>query len=153
MSVIWTEDLSSATYKDALDIRYKVFVEEQNVPSDLEIDELESVTLHVVLYEKETPVATARIYNLDNGFYKVQRVAVFKEHRARGVGAALMHEVEEKVISLNGTKLTLGSQNTAIPFYESLGYKIASEEFMDAGIPHHTMVKDLHVSDGINEVE
>lgn len=143
VKIVWTDNLQTSTYTDALAIRHKVFVEEQKVPQDLEIDELEKQTLHVVLYDKQKPIATARIYDLENGLFKVQRVAVLKEYRGQGFGAQLMQEVADKVRSLTGSKLTLGSQNTAIPFYESIGYKIASEEFMDAGIPHHTMVKDL----------
>lgn len=143
MKVMWTDDVASTIYQDALAIRKVVFVEEQQVPVELEIDELESETLHVMLYEKEKPVATARIYDLGDGLYKVQRVAVVKESRGQGAGRKVMEAVEEKVRALAGSKLTLGAQNTAIPFYESLGYQVEGDEFMDAGIPHHTMVKDL----------
>lgn len=71
----WTQDLKSKTYRDALDIR-KVFVEEQQVPVSIEIDDLEDKTLHLVGYEEFIPVATARIYPMENGKYKVQRVAI-----------------------------------------------------------------------------
>ena len=54
-----------------------------------------------------------------------------------------MDEIE-KFASINGLrKLKLNAQTHAIPFYSGLGYKIISEEFMDAGIPHKTMVKEL----------
>lgn len=140
---IWTDDIHSTIYKDALAIRYEVFVDEQKVPVDLEIDELETSSLHLVLYKKEQPIATARIYKLNKNTYKVQRVAVLKNYRKHGVGTELMKAVEEKARSNQATKLTLGSQNAAIPFYEQLGYTISSDEFMDAGIPHHSMVKVL----------
>ena len=58
----WTQDLKSKTYLDALDIRKEVFVEEQQVPVSIEIDDLEDKTLHLVGYEESVPVATARIY-------------------------------------------------------------------------------------------
>lgn len=143
MNLKWTNDINSVTYNDALAIRYKVFVDEQKVPVDLEIDDYEDSSLHLVLYEKSKPVATARIYEQSNDTYKVQRVAVLKEYRTRGIGTILMREIEKKVKMHKADKLTLGSQNTAIPFYEKLGYKISSTEFMDAGIPHHSMTKSL----------
>jgi len=139
----WTTDLDSNTYKDALTIRHDVFVVEQKVPMELEVDSLEDQTDHIVLYHNDEAVATARIYNLDNDTYKVQRVATLKKHRGQGYGKKLMQEIEQKVKTLGGSKLTLGGQNTALAFYEKLGYQIESDEFMDAGIPHHTMVKYL----------
>lgn len=143
MKISWTDKTDSTIYKDALAIRYQVFVNEQKVPVTLEVDELETSSLHLVLYEKDQPIATARIYKLNEDTYKVQRVAVLPEHRKHGVGTKLMKAVEEKA-KLNQTKqLTLGSQNSAIPFYKKLGYTISSEEFMDAGIPHHSMEKIL----------
>lgn len=143
MNIKWTTNTNTPTYKDALAIRYKVFVDEQNVPADLEIDEFENTSLHLVLYEAKKPIATARIYEQANETYKVQRVAVLKEYRTSGVGTRLMKEIEEKAKLHKAIKLTLGSQNTAIPFYEKLGYEVSSNEFMDAGIPHHSMTKLL----------
>lgn len=137
----WTTDTTSDTYKDALKIRHDVFVTEQGVSVTDEIDELEDKTIHVVLYKEGEPIATARIYALDTEIYKVQRVAVQKKVRKQGFGALLMTEVEKKVVELGGRKITLGAQNTAIPFYERIAYTIEGAEFMDAGIPHHTMTK------------
>lgn len=137
----WTTDTTSDTYKDALKIRHDVFVTEQGVSVTDEIDELEDKTIHVVLYKEGEPIATARIYALDTEIYKVQRVAVQKKVRNQGFGALLMAEMEKKVVELGGRKLTLGAQNTAIPFYERIAYTIEGAEFMDAGIPHHTMTK------------
>lgn len=140
---IWTDNLQSATYQDALAIRYKVFVDEQKVPSDLEIDEFENTSLHLVLYKFNQPIATARMYPVRKECFKVQRVAVLKKYRGSGIGSLLMKEIEQKAVENKATSLTLGSQNSAIPFYKQLGYTITSEEFMDAGIPHHTMSKIL----------
>ena len=137
----WTTDTTSDTYKDALKIRFDVFVTEQGVSIADEIDELEDQTIHVVLYKEGEPIATARIYAIDADTYKVQRVAVQEKVRKQGFGAILMTEVEKKVMELGGRNITLGAQNTAIPFYERIAYTIEGAEFMDAGIPHHTMTK------------
>ena len=137
----WTTDTTSAIYKDALKIRYAVFVNEQGVSEEEEIDSLEDKTEHVVLYVDGKPVATARIYDLGENTFKVQRVAVHKDARGIGYGAVIMTEAEKRIHELGGHKVTLGAQNSAIPFYEKLAFNVEGEEFMDAGIPHHTMSK------------
>ena len=139
----WTTDTTSAIYKDALKIRYAVFVNEQGVSEEEEIDSLEDKTEHIVLYVDGKPVATARIYDLGENTFKVQRVAVLKDARGIGYGAVIMTEAEKRVQELGGQKITLGAQNSAIPFYEKLAFNVEGEEFMDAGIPHHTMSKNL----------
>ena len=140
---VWTEDLDSKTYKDAVNIRHQVFVDEQKVPVDMEIDALEDQAQHVVLYDKEQPLGAARIYHQGDGVYKVQRVAVLKSHRGQELGVKLMKECERQINKLQGTKITLGAQLQALPFYEKLGYQAEGPEFMDAGIPHREMTKSL----------
>lgn len=139
MNYIWTEDLQSSAYKDALKIRKIVFVEEQNVPLELEIDDLEEKTIYVTGYLNDMPAATARIYEKSPGAYKVQRVALLKEYRGKGLGIDLMNEIKQYAAKHNGNKLILDAQDHALPFYKKLGYTICSEGFMDAGIPHHSM--------------
>jgi len=143
VQTIWTNDLDSKTYQDALKIRYEVFVEEQNVPEELEIDDLEEQSHHVVLYQDDQPLGTARIYHQGDGVYKIQRVAVLNAQRGHGLGAQLMQACEQKIQQLQGTKMTLGAQLQALPFYEKLGYIVEGPEFMDAGIPHRTVTKTV----------
>lgn len=143
MNFSWTEDLNSVTYKDALKIRNKVFVDEQKVPPELEIDDLEDRSIHGVLYQSNQAIATVRLYPVNPDCFKVQRVAVLKEFRNQGFGKTLMLESEEKAKKMGAIQLELDSQNTAIPFYKKLAYKIISDEFLDAGILHHKMIKKL----------
>lgn len=144
MNFEWTTDIESSIYKDSLALRTKVFVEEQKVPVELEIDELESKTIHVVGYNHQHAIATARIYEKSPHTYKVQRVAVDSELRGQKVGMQLMQEVERYVSSLEGKAMILEAQDYAIPFYEKLGFIITDPNgFMDAGIPHHAMAKQL----------
>lgn len=140
----WTTDLESKIFEDAKAIRFKVFVEEQEVPMELEIDELEADSHHMVIYEDDKAVATARIYEIDDGFYKIQRVAVYKELRGSGYGALAIQQAEEKVRELGGKKILLGAQLQALPFYEKLGYAVTSEEYLDAGILHRDVIKHLN---------
>lgn len=143
MEFKWTEDTSSTIYKESLAIRKKVFVEEQDVPAEMEVDELEEKTSHVVGYHEEKPCVTARIYEIEPKVYKVQRVAVLKDFRKLGNGYNIMGEIERYVKELGGQKLKLGSQDHAISFYEKVGFMVHGEGFMEAGIPHHTMIKSI----------
>lgn len=128
--------------EDAFSIRNKVFVEEQKVPVELEIDEYENSSTHVVLYDGDQPVGAGRIREVENTG-KLERICVLSSYRGKGAGTLIMNKLEE-IASQNGfKKVKLNSQTHAIPFYEKLGYKVVSDIFMDAGIPHVTMVKTL----------
>lgn len=137
----WTTDTQSKIYKEALKIRYEVFVGEQKVPEDIEVDELENQSQHLVFYENNEPVGTARIFHVGDGLYKMQRVAILKKYRGQGYGKKLIKEIEHQVQNLHGKKITLGAQLQALSFYEKLGYEVEGPEFMDAGIPHREMIK------------
>ncbi len=137
-----TSNLSSQTYQDALTIRKEVFVDEQQVPLSIEIDQ-EDVCIHFVLYDNEVPQATVRIQEKDNLVYKIQRMAVLKSARKKGYGRQLMTYVEEFAKHNHMNELMLGAQDHAIPFYEALGYQVFGEEYLDAGIKHFDMKKEL----------
>ncbi|MDN6162112.1 MAG: GNAT family N-acetyltransferase [Atopostipes sp.] len=143
MNILWTQDLTSQIYKDALKIRYEVFVDEQKVPADLEIDDLENSSSHGVLYDDNQAIATIRLHQIDKKSGQIQRVAVLKKYRKKDYGKALMIEAEKKAKEMQINQIKLDSQNKAIPFYQKLAYRISSDEFMDAGIPHHRMIKNI----------
>ena len=142
MTVKLTEDLTSTIYQDALAIRTRVFIEEQQVPRELEIEN-ETACVHFVLYHDELPVATCRLYKKSATVLKLQRMAVTKEARGKNFGRELMVAAEAYARQTGVQEITLGAQNTAIGFYERLGYRVRGAEFLDANIPHHTMVKEL----------
>lgn len=126
--------------EDAFSIRKIVFVEEQNVPLEEEIDQYEDDSDHFVLYLEGTPIGAGRFRVVD-GYGKVERICVLKEARKTGAGKSIMNAIENHAQTLAVQKLKLNAQTQAIPFYEGLGYEVASEEFLDAGIPHKTMMK------------
>lgn len=125
----------------AYNIRKEVFVEEQHVPIEEEIDQYEEESAHFVLYnDEEQPIGAGRFRVID-GIGKVQRICVLSTARKNGAGAMIMNAIEEYAVSAQVTQLKLDAQLHAIPFYTKLGYQVISEEFMDAGIPHKTMTK------------
>ena len=123
-------------------IRTIVFVEEQEVPLELEMDEYDAVATHFLLREGETPLATARLVD-KHGLAKIGRVAVLKEARGRGLGLLLMQAVIDEAKHRGFTESVLDAQTYAVPFYARLGYVAEGEEFDDAGIPHLLMRRKL----------
>ncbi|MEK4030871.1 MULTISPECIES: GNAT family N-acetyltransferase [Bacillaceae] len=126
----------------AYDVRKKVFVEEQRVPLDIEIDEYEDSAVHFVLYDENKPCGAGR-FRIKDGLGKAERICILPDYRGKGAGRLIMEAVEAQAREQKVPALKLDAQVHAIPFYERLGYEIISEEFMDAGIPHKSMKKDF----------
>jgi len=118
-------------------IREAVFVNEQNVPMELEWDGHDSVCTHVIAYvDDHKPVATGRL--LADGH--IGRLAVLKPWRRRGIGSQVLHSLIA-IAKANGiATCALNAQIHAIAFYERHGFVVEGEEFDDAGIPHRHMV-------------
>ncbi|MDC3417181.1 GNAT family N-acetyltransferase [Aquibacillus salsiterrae] len=128
--------------KDAYQVRNTVFVKEQKVPPELEIDDLEKEAIHFVGYHKEKPIAAGRLRIVDN-YGKLERVCVLKEFRGQSFGKTMIRNMEQTIVDNGKNKAKLNAQTHAESFYQSLGYDTVSDEFIDAGIPHVTMVKEL----------
>ncbi|MBE4909448.1 GNAT family N-acetyltransferase [Bacillus luteolus] len=128
--------------KDAYSVRRIVFIDEQQVPEEEEIDQYEKDATHVVLYEDNQPIGAGRFRSLD-GIGKIERICVLKEFRNKGAGKVIMDKMEEIAKGKGISKLKLNAQTHAEKFYLNLGYTTTSDIFMDAGIPHVTMIKEL----------
>jgi predicted GNAT family N-acyltransferase len=123
------------------DIRHKVFVEEQKVRVDEEIDEHDPHAVHWLAYGSNAKaMATGRM--LPDGH--IGRMAVLKEYRERGVGSSLMRKIIRYAVREGLEQVFLYAQIKAVPFYEGFGFIAQDDPFMDAGIPHKTMVLKLH---------
>ena len=132
---------SDQQLEEAYSVRRKVFVDEQQVPEEEEIDHLESEATHFLLYCNHEPAGAGRFRVVD-GYGKVERICIIKEYRGTGAGKAVMDKIEAFALNKGLNQLKLNAQTHAIPFYSKLGYKVVSEEFLDAGIPHKTMMKN-----------
>ncbi|KAJ86868.1 GNAT family N-acetyltransferase [Enterococcus faecalis] len=143
MYVAQTKDTMSDLYLDAVRLRQRVFVAEQGVPEEMEIDEYEAHCIHFVLYTNHVAVATCRLLPLENGVMKLQRIAVEKAYRGADYGRVIMEAAENFAKEQGYHKITLGAQVTAVGFYERLGYQKTGAPFMDAGIEHYEMNKEL----------
>ncbi|MFF2177261.1 GNAT family N-acetyltransferase [Lysinibacillus sp. NPDC058147] len=130
-------------HEDAFAVRKQVFVEEQGVPLHLECDAEDASATHFIMYDNNAPVGAARLRSIENDTAKIERVCILQDQRGKKLGALIMNEMEKHAISMNKKKLKLHAQSYAIPFYEKLGYTVTSPEFMDAGIPHRAMEKEI----------
>src|SRR5688572_27073189 len=131
---------------DALAIRRRVFIEEQGVPEDEEIDihdgdpAIVSTALHIVLYLDGAPIGTGRLLLPHDGEgAHIGRVAVLAEHRGIGAGRAVMKVLHGNALYRGIHDITLAAQLHAIGFYERLGYVARDDVFLDAGIEHRWM--------------
>lgn len=120
-------------------IRTDVFVYEQNIPLELEIDELDWVSQHVLALYDGHPVGTGRL--TPHG--RIGRVAVAQHWRRRGVGLCIMRQLLALASHNHHREVILSAQHHAIAFYEKLGFQREGDEFLDVGIVHVTMRKQL----------
>jgi predicted GNAT family N-acyltransferase len=127
---------------DAYSVRKIVFVAEQNVSLEEEIDQFEDEATHFVLYQENAPIGAGRFRIVDE-YGKVERICVLADSRKSGAGKEIMNGIEKFASDRGLKKLKLNAQTHAIPFYARLGYEVVSEEFLDAGIPHKTMIKKI----------
>lgn len=129
----------SEVEQDARQIRTAVFIEEQNIAAEDEWDAEDAVALHFMMYDQENAIATARL--LSNHY--IGRVAVLKAYRNQGVGRLLMQNIIEQARVEQRAFLKLSAQVYAVPFYESLGFIVQGNEYLDCGIPHINMCLTL----------
>ncbi|CAH1208745.1 GNAT family N-acetyltransferase [Paenibacillus sp. JJ-223] len=133
--------------QQALDIRHDVFVVEQQVPAEIEIDDYDVISAdvhHALLHVDGQPVGTGRLVYYADDTAKMQRIAVLKSYRSFGYGRVLLLAMEERARELGLAYSVLDAQCQAQAFYEKLGYEVISAEpFYDAGILHVRMRKSL----------
>ncbi|SED88625.1 Predicted N-acyltransferase, GNAT family [Streptomyces sp. 2131.1] len=130
-------------------VRKEVFVGEQNVPEEIEYDAFDADAVHVIAVAADgTALGTGRLLHgpaaaahngVDTTVGSLGRLAVGKEARGLGVGAALVRAVEDAARNRGLAAVDLHAQTHALGFYERLGYEPYGPEFMDAGIPHRAM--------------
>jgi predicted GNAT family N-acyltransferase len=134
--------------REALAVRRRVFIEEQQVPEDEEIDGNDAADAtgcrHILVRIDGVAVATGRLLLYEpDGRVHIGRVAVLAEHRRRGIGRAVMRALHDLARFRNARSVTLAAQLHAIGFYERLGYVARGDVFLDAGIEHRWMDADL----------
>jgi predicted GNAT family N-acyltransferase len=151
---------SPAEVAAAYAVRADVFVTEQGVPADLELDELDAVADHFIAYDAdgdsadgERAVGAGRLVVEEAGFEGADpelgpvghlgRLAVRPETRGTGLGVDLVRAIEARAVERGLRVVALSAQTHALGFYERLGYTAYGPEFDDAGLPHRWMSRTL----------
>ena len=129
----------------AFAIRKEVFVREQGIPLEDEFDEfdtLNELSEHTLVYYEDHPVGTGRIRWVD-GLGKLERICILEPYRKFGLGKVIIKALEEFAVEKGVLQVKLHGQTQAEGFYVKLGYQRTSDVFMEDGIPHILMTKEL----------
>ena len=122
-----------------LSIRRRVFIEEQKIPEDIEMDDASVNAVSIYAIMNNEYVGTARYRETELGI-KLERFAVLSEYRNLGIGKQL---VQFMVNSLDINKnIYLHAQESVVDFYLLLGFEKVDDRFYEAGIPHWKMIKN-----------
>lgn len=125
--------------KELKQVRSAVFIEEQHVPENMEWDEFDSQSIHFLVLQNNTAIATARLK--PDG--QIGRIAVMKNYRRKGIAKKLLTTVISHAKNNNYNMVYLHAQKQAIDFYKQFGFIINGEEFIDANIRHQCMFKNF----------
>lgn len=123
----------------AAPIRLRVFVDEQRVPPELELDEIDAACLHAVAFDGSRAIATGRL--LPDGH--IGRMAVLGEFRGKGLGGSILETLLETARKRGDREALLSAQVHAIAFYRRHGFEPLGEVYEEAGIPHQAMRRAL----------
>jgi predicted GNAT family N-acyltransferase len=135
-------EFASDLMREAYEVRFEVFVDEQGVPRELEADEFDAGATHLVAIRDDRVVGTLRMLEHD-GAAKVGRVAVRAAARRAGVGTRLMGRAAAIALERGFAEIILHAQIAVAGFYRGLGYVEEGDAFDEAGIPHIAMRKKI----------
>jgi len=127
-------------------IRIRVFVREQRVPAEIELDTDDQRAVHFLAIRSGTAVGTARVV-MRHGDAKIGRMAVLKSYRRKGIGAALLKRAILAAKKLHARRIYLHAQVAVTGFYERLGFCVVGRIFDEAGIAHRKMILGRSVSE------
>ncbi|HIM61958.1 MAG TPA: GNAT family N-acetyltransferase [Dehalococcoidia bacterium] len=134
----------------ALGVRFRVFVGEQQVPMEEELDEVDAMATHAIVVlnsagQEGQVVATGRVFYRDeDSAARIGRMAVDIEYRRQGIGGRLLQFLEEEAASQGVTTYILNAQVYVKDFYAAHGYTERGAEFLEADIVHILMRKEAN---------
>lgn len=131
--------MSRQELAQAFRIRMRVFVKEQGVPAEIELDADDRRAVHLLARVNGKAVGTARIVK-DGARAKIGRMAVLKGQRRKGIGKKLFSRAVATARRQGAAKIHLHAQVAVIGFYRTLGFRCVGPVFNEAGIPHRKMI-------------
>jgi predicted GNAT family N-acyltransferase len=130
---------SQAELVQAFTIRIRVFVKEQHVPAEIELDSDDQRAIHFLAIKSAKAVGTARVV-MRHGNAKIGRMAVLKTYRRKHVGAALLKRAIAAAKRLCARRIYLHAQVAVTGFYQRMGFRAVGRMFDEAGIAHRKML-------------
>ena len=127
----------------AIGVRFRVFVSEQSVPAEEELDQADATATHVIALHQNRVMGTGRLLKQDSDTAVIGRMAVDLEWRRQGVGGLILEHLEDVARSLGMSRSVLNAQEYVKEFYASHGYVEHGEVFLEVEIPHIEMRKEL----------
>lgn len=134
---------SGADLRGAFDVRRQVFVREQGISEDLVFDSNDRDAMHVVVKEGERAVGTARVRFLGNKQAKLERMAVAKAFRHKGIGKGIVAFLDKELREKQMQEIVIHAQEGAVEFYKSCGFEQSGSPFLEANIKHIKMHRRL----------
>jgi predicted GNAT family N-acyltransferase len=134
---------TKAELESAISVRFRVFVAEQNVPPEEELDEEDAAATHVIALHHGSIVGTGRLLSRDPAVAIIGRMAVDKSWRRQGVGGLILEFLEDEARTQGMRQSVLHAQEYVKSFYAAHGYREHGDPFVEVDIPHIEMRKDL----------
>jgi predicted GNAT family N-acyltransferase len=138
MELVFKQAKTSSDFFKLFEIRKKVYVDELNVPKEIEFDEYDKTALHFIVEFEDIVIGTARLVVLDKQG-KIGRVCILQEYRKKGIGTKLIKSIIKTAKKLGLEKLIVEAKLKALPFYEKIGFHSEGNEYKEVGIPHKRM--------------
>lgn len=124
-------------------VRQQVFVEEQGFPEESEFNDCDNDAMYAVAISDEGVIGTIMVNIIHQSQAKVERIAILKPLRRRGIGRALINYMEEELSQKNVKEIVLHAQCTVVNFYRNIGYEKIGGIFIEEGVPHIKMWKKI----------
>lgn len=137
---------SDAELEGAINVRMRVFVVEQEIPAEEELDDADATATHAVALRDGLVIGTGRMLVVEGdaiGTCRIGRMAVDQEWRRHGVGGRILQFLEEQAREQGLTHCLLHAQEYVKAFYAGHGYREQGDSFLEVDIPHVEMVKEL----------
>ena len=131
---------TEADMEAAVGVRFRVFVGEQSIPPEEELDEYDAQATHAIALEDGQAIGTGRVV-IRGGVARIGRMAVDLPHRRRGVGGLILRFLEDEAKAQGATEYVLHAQEYVKSFYAAHGYTERGEPFLEVDIPHVEMRK------------
>jgi predicted GNAT family N-acyltransferase len=129
--------------QEAFEVRRQVFVREQGISEDLVFDGHDREALHMVVKDGERVIGSARVQFLANNQAKLERMAILKRYRRKGIGREMLLSLDAVWKDKQVQQVIIHAQLEVVPFYNLCGFDEVGSPFREAGIKHITMRKQL----------